>query len=72
MLPSVSEVRAEWDFIVCSQSRIRDAQPPQGNVEHKDELQAGAAGLPSFLTLWVCVCVCPLVCERRHVCGGDY
>lgn len=28
----VCEVRAERDFIVCSQSRIIDAQPPRGNT----------------------------------------
>lgn len=49
----VCEVRAERDFIVCSQLWIIDAQPPQGNMGHQDELQAGGGRLTCFLT--VCV-----------------
>lgn len=49
----VCEVRAERDFIVCSQSRIIDAQPPQGNMGHQDELQARGGRLTCFLTLCV-------------------
>ena len=49
----VCEVRAERVFIVWSQSRIIDAQPPQGNTGHQDELQARGGTLTCFLT--VCV-----------------
>lgn len=47
----VCEVRAERDFIVCSQLRIIDAQPPQGNMGHQDKLQAKGGRLTCFLTV---------------------
>lgn len=51
----VCEVKAERDFIVCSQSRIIDAQPPQGNMGHQDELQAKGGRPTHFLTACVSV-----------------
>lgn len=58
----VCEVRAERDFTVCSQSRIIDAQPPQGNTGHQDELQGRGGRLTRFLT------VCERVFVRTSVC----
>lgn len=71
----VCEVRAGRDFIVCSQLRIIDAQPPQGNTGHQDELQARGGRPTHFLTACVSVCVrvclCVRVCERGdHGCAG--
>lgn len=51
------EVRAERDFIACSQLRIIDAQPPQGNTGHQDELQARGGRPTHFLTVCDCMCV---------------
>lgn len=71
----VCEVRAEKVFIVWSQSRIIDAQPPQGNTGHQDELQARGGRLTCFLTVCVRESVCVLhmcvVCEcGDHGCVG--
>lgn len=62
----VCEVGAARDFILCSQLRIIDAQPPQGNMGHQDELQAKGGRLMCFLTVCVYIYICMCVC----VCGG--